>query len=104
MFLSYKDNYSTVTNFIASMIFSYMQPVLQQDLPKYDYTPNDFLSFSVITTILFGILSPLTLILSIPALALSILVSYVYNTVELRSHPTAKGGERACNIVYSKTL
>ena len=43
--------------------------------PKYEYTPNDFMVLSVITVILCGIFSPLSLLLSLPALFFSQQVS-----------------------------
>ena len=46
--------------------------------PKYVYTPNDFLTLSVITAILCGIFSPLTLFMSIPAVIISLKVSYLF--------------------------
>ena len=49
--------------------------------PKYEYTPNDFMVLSAITVILCGILSPLTLMLSLPALFFSQQVSAQNNVV-----------------------
>ena len=49
--------------------------------PKYNnfyYTPNDYLVLSLLTVIVCGFLSPLTLILSIPALLLSKVVLHAY--------------------------
>ena len=43
--------------------------------PKYEYTPNDFVVLSLVTVILCGIFSPLSLVLSLPALFFSQQVS-----------------------------
>ena len=49
--------------------------------PNYEYTPSDFMAFSIITIILCGIFSPLTLLLSLPALFFSRQVSAQKNLV-----------------------
>ena len=43
--------------------------------PNYEYTPNDFMVLSLVTVIVCGIFSPLTLLLSLPALFFSQQVS-----------------------------
>jgi hypothetical protein len=43
--------------------------------PNYEYTPNDFMVLSLVTVILCGIFSPLSLVLSLPALFFSQQVS-----------------------------
>ena len=43
--------------------------------PNYEYTPNDFMVLSLITVIVCGVLSPLTLLLSLPALFIAQQVS-----------------------------
>ena len=43
--------------------------------PNYEYTPNDFMVLSLFTVILCGIFSPLSLVLSLPALFFSQQVS-----------------------------
>ena len=42
---------------------------------NYEYTPNDFMVLSLITIIVCGIFSPLSLVLSLPALFFSQQVS-----------------------------
>ena len=49
--------------------------------PNYEYTPNDFMILSLVTVIVCGIFSPLTLLLSLPALFFSQQVS-VHDIVE----------------------
>jgi len=41
--------------------------VPQQRQPKYQYIPNDFMTFTLITAIFCGFFSPLTLMFTIPA-------------------------------------
>ena len=48
--------------------------------PNYEYTPNDFMVLSLVTVILCGIFSPLSLVLSMPALFYSQQVSTWYYT------------------------
>ena len=43
--------------------------------PNYEYTPNDFMVLSLVTVIICGIFSPLSLVLSLPALFFSQQVS-----------------------------
>ena len=47
-----------------------MQPVVA-DPPNYEYIPHDFIVLSLLTAILCGIFSPLSLVLTIPAVILS---------------------------------
>ena len=42
--------------------------VPQQREPKYKYTPNDYLTCTIITTILCGLFSPLSIMFTIPAI------------------------------------
>ena len=49
----------------------YLQPVVATQPPKYEYAPNDFMVLSLVTVILCGIFSPLSLVLSLPALHFS---------------------------------
>ena len=59
-----------------------MQPIVATQAPKYEYMPNDFMVFSLVTVILCGIFSPLSLVLSLPALyysqQVSIVRGYIY--------------------------
>ena len=49
----------------------FLQPAVNPKYNNFYYTPNDYLVLSLLTVIVCGLLSPLTLILSIPALLLS---------------------------------
>ena len=49
--------------------------------PDYEYTSSDFMALSIITIILCGIFSPLSLLLSLPALFFSQQVSAQKNLV-----------------------
>ena len=61
-----------------------MQPMIAEP-PKYEYTPNDFMYLSVVTAVLCGIFSPLTLAISIPAVFFSHQVSK-YNVIHGSVH------------------
>ena len=50
-------------------------PIAAVTKPNYEYTPSDFMALSIITIILCGIFSPLSLLLSLPALFFSQQVS-----------------------------
>ena len=56
----------------------YLQPVVATQAPKYEYMPNDFMILSLVTVILCGIFSPLSLVLSLPALYFSQQVNIIY--------------------------
>ena len=64
--------------------------MIASQTPKYEYTPDDFMNLSLITAILCGIFSPLTLIMTIPAILLSAKVNnsgcivplYIINNLE----------------------
>jgi len=43
-------------------------------MPNYDYKPNDYLPLSIAIAAIFGVFSPLTLVLTIPAVLLSLKV------------------------------
>ena len=58
-----------------------MQPVVATQAAKYEYMPNDFMVLSLITVILCGIFSPLSLVLSLPALYYSQQVSTVHGYI-----------------------
>ena len=55
-----------------------MQPMITAEPPKYEYKPNDFMYLSLVTAILCGIFSPLTLAISIPAVFFSHQVSMLH--------------------------
>ena len=58
-----------------------MQPVVATQAAKYEYMPNDFMVLSLVTVILCGIFSPLSLVLSLPALYYSQQVSRVHGYI-----------------------
>ena len=58
-----------------------MQPVVATQAAKYEYVPNDFMVLSLVTVILCGIFSPLSLVLSLPALYYSQQVSTVHGYI-----------------------
>ncbi len=45
--------------------------MMQQQPPKYEYTPQDFRTLSWLTIIFCGLFSPISLVFSIPALLFS---------------------------------
>ena len=63
-----------------------MQPVIANEPPKYEYTPNNFMVLSLITVILCGIFSPLSLLLSLPALFFSQQASVLGRSVVMHVH------------------
>ena len=67
--------------------------MVQYQTPKYEYTPSSFRTFSLLTVVVCGIFSPLSLVFSIPALLFSNKVSRknrYYEVVSYAQTPTKK--------------
>ena len=64
-----------------------------QAAPQYEYTPNDYFMFSILTVAICGVISPLSLMFTIPALMFSRQVSLSWMKCQIylsRQEPSLK--------------